>query len=524
MSELQRLARVGVALSTEPDIAKLLELIVDEARSFTGADAGTLYTVDEEKSQLKFEILQNDTLKIRMGGTSGVDSNLPPVSLEVSGNPNHANVSSYVALTHQVVNIPDLYEAEGFDFSGARAYDESTGYRSKSIVVIPLENHENDVIGVLQLINAKDPETGGIVAFESSSVDLVASLASQAAVALTNTRLIQETKRLLDAFIRSIATAIDEKSPYTGGHIRRVTELTMMIARRINEVKEGPLADAHFTEEELEELHIAAWLHDIGKIVLPEYVVDKKTKLETVFDRAGLLEARFGVIRQARRNSYLEERVRLLESGETDEARLKVLEADLKRDLEGIESDHAFLIQCNQPTEFMSDERLQRLGEIAKKTYGVEGTEARYLTEEESLTLSIRRGTLTGHERQIIENHAVMSIRMLSELPFPKKLSRVPEYAGAHHERLDGSGYPLGLTEEELSIQARIIAIADIFEALSARDRPYRKPSPLPEVIKILGRLRDDRHIDPDLYKLLVETDLYQQYADRFLKDEPAGK
>ena len=222
IGHIKRLSAIGLALSSEKDIRKLLELIVAEARDLSNADAGTLYTIDKKKQELCFEIMQNDTMKTRLGGTGGAKISLPNVPLYIDGDPNYGNVSSYAALTEEIVNIPDVYEADGFDFTGPRKYDAATGYRSKSMLVIPMKNHENTIIGILQLLNAQDPETGHIIPFSNEFVELIASLASQAAVALTNTQLIEELKALFYAFIKSIATAIDEKSPYTGGHIRRV--------------------------------------------------------------------------------------------------------------------------------------------------------------------------------------------------------------------------------------------------------------------------------------------------------------
>ncbi len=250
IKHMRKLAQIGIALSGEKDIKKLLESIVDEARDLSNADAGTLYIKDQNKGSLRFEILQNASMRTRMGGTSGVEITFPEVPLHKDGAPNLSNVCSYVALKDETVNIPDVYEAEGFDFTGPRNYDATTGYRSKSMLVIPMKNHENDIIGVLQLLNAQDPETEEVIPFSSEYVDLVASLASQAAVALTNAQLIQDLRDLFDAFIRSIATAIDEKSPYTGGHINRVVDLTMMIAEKINHTTEGAFKDLSFDDEE----------------------------------------------------------------------------------------------------------------------------------------------------------------------------------------------------------------------------------------------------------------------------------
>ena len=490
--------------------------MIEEARRLSTADGGTLYIVDPEYKHLKFEIFQNESLNIRMGGTSDIETPFPPVPFEVDGQPNKANVSSYVALTDETVNIPDLYEAEGFDFSGARKYDEASGYRSKSILVIPMKNHEETIIGVLQLINATDPETQQVVAFSPKIVGLIASLASQAAVALTNRKLIENLADLFDSFIQTIAGAIDEKSPYTGDHIRRVTKLTMMIARKINATREGRFASVHFNEDELEELRVAAWMHDIGKIVLPEHVVSKRTKLERVFDRVLLIETRFELIRQLKQNEFWSRKVQLLDAGQLDTAGVEELEKELEGDLGTLRQYEECVIRCNKSGKPLDDEDIGRLKEISQHTYRLDGEEHPYLTEDELENLMVRRGNLTLAERKIIESHASMSIRMLSGLPFPKKLERVPEYAGGHHEKLDGTGYPLGLSADQLSLQTRIIAIADIFEALTARDRPYKTAMTPEKAVRVLEEMKDN-HIDADLFDLLTSTDLVKKYVEQEL-------
>lgn len=514
---LGKYAEIGMALSGEENVDRLLEMIVHEAREITDADAGTLYLVNAERTHLDFAILHNDTMKTRMGGTSGVPVKLPPVPLHVDGAPNHANVSSYVALSGDIINIADVYESEEFDFTGPRKYDQATGYRSKSMLVIPLRNHENDVIGVLQLLNAQDVTRGGAVGeFADDRVSLVASLASQAAAALTKTRLIQDLKDLFYAFIKSIANAIEEKSPYTGGHINRVVDITMMIARRINDMDEGPFADVHFNEDELEELKLASWLHDIGKITTPEWVVDKASKLQTIYDRVDLVQQRFDLAAQTLRTRSLERKVALLEGGAPAQA-LRDEDQTLAEALRTLEEDRAFAIGCNEPGEFMSDERRARVRAIGERTFELNGQPRRLLTEDEVANLCIRKGTLTDTERAIIENHARVTGRMLSELPFPKKLARVPQYAAGHHEKLDGSGYPDGLDEKTLPLQARIMAVADIFEALTAQDRPYKKPMPLSQAVKILGFMKKDRHIDPDVHDLFLSSKLFLKYAEQEL-------
>ena len=514
-SEIKRLSDIGIALSAERNLERLLERIVDEARRFTRADAGTLYTVQINPAtnlpELKFDIMQNDTMNTRQGGTSGNPITLPPVPLVKDGKPNHNNVSAYVADTGETVNIPDVYIAEGFDFTGPRKFDQITGYRTKSMLVAPMRNHEGEIIGVLQLLNAKVPGGERVIPFSDEYVDLIKSLASQAAVAITTARLIQDLQNLFESVIRLVASAIDEKSAYTGGHITRVAGLSMKIAEAINETTEGDFADVKFTPDELNELRIAAWLHDIGKITTPEYVVDKGTKLETIFDRIELIKTRFEVIRRGVIADAMEYKMRLIANGADPEA-LKAVDEQLAIRLEEIESDKEFVARCNTPGEFLKDEAIDRLKAIAAKTFLLDGVETPYLTENELKNLSIRKGSLTEEERQIINNHVSVTIKMLSQLPFPKKLSHVVEYAGAHHEKLNGAGYPNGWTAERLAIQSRILCLADICEALTAADRPYKPAMPKERAFQILGFMAKDQEIDERLLKLFMEKEVYDRY------------
>lgn len=515
IKHIKQLTSIGLALSAEKNISKVLEMIVDESRDLSNADGGTLYIVDDDKKHLRFEIMQNDTMKTRMGGTSGVEISLPKVPLYIDGKPNYSNVSSYTALTGKPVNIPDVYEAEGFDFTGPRKYDATTGYLSKSMLVIPMKNHENNIIGVLQLLNAKDTETGDVVAFSTEYVNLIGSLASQAAVALTNTQLIQDLRNLLYAFIKSIATAIDEKSPYTGGHINRVVSLTMMLAEAINNTNKDKFKDVNFNEDEMEELRLAAWMHDVGKIITPEYVVDKSTKLQTIFDRINLIETRFQVIAQLIEDKHFSRKMKLMQNGKTNGSEVKQLDKELAGNIKLLQEELDFIKKCNNPGEFLGDDKIEKIKEIANKTYSFGNMDYQYLTEDEIKNLCIQKGSLTDEERKIIENHATMTLKMLKELPFPARLANVPEYAAGHHEKLDGSGYPRGLTEKEMSLQSRIMAVADIFEALTARDRPYKKSMKLSQSVKIMGFMKKDRHIDPDIYDLFMESRLFYDYAKK---------
>ena len=505
VQRLEQLNAIGAALSAERDVVRLLELILMAAKSITHADGGTLYRRTDDNT-LRFEIVRTTSLRYYLGGTSGNPVPFYPIQLYRDGEPNYGMVAAYVALTGQTVNIPDAYGAEGFDFSGTRAFDRKTGYRSKSFLTVPLKNHENEIIGVLQLINAIDPATGQIVPFSASDQRLAESLASQAAIALTNRLLIDQLEELFESFIRLINLAIDEKSPYTGGHCQRVPVLTMMLAEAASEMTEGPLAEFRMTDKDRYELKIAALLHDCGKVTTPVHVVDKATKLETIFDRIHFLDTRFEVLRR-------DAEIEMLRAGATAQARRRYRERCRE-----IDADRAFLRQCNVGSEAMSDEDIARVYRIAAQRWrDVDGRDAPFLTDDEVKNLTIRRGTLTAEEREIINHHIVATIKMLESLPWPKHLRNVPEYAGGHHERMDGRGYPRGLRREQMSLQARAMGIADIFEALTAKDRPYKKGKALSESLAILGRMALDGHIDPDLFDVFVRRKVYLRYAEQFL-------
>src|SRR2546423_2835086 len=414
VQRLDQLNTIGASLSAERDINRLLETILTAAKTITRADGGTLYRVTEDKS-LRFEIVRTSPLKYSRGGTTGNPVPLYPIQLYKDGKPNQTMVAAQAALTGRTITTADAYTAEGFDFSGTRAFDAKTGYRSKSFLTVPMRNHEGETIGVLQLINALDPRDGEIVAFSASDQRLAESLASQAAVALANRMLINQLESLFESFISLINGAIDEKSPYTGGHCQRVPVLTMMLAEAVNETREGPLAGFHMTDKDRYELKIAGLLHDCGKVTTPVHVVDKATKLETICDRIGLIDTRFEVI-------------------------LRDPHFQLRR--QEIEEDRKFLQRCNVGGETMSAEDIERVKEISRKYawQNSAGHTADFLSENEIENLTIQRGTLTTAERQIINHHIEVTSDILESLPWPEDLSNVPEYACGHHERMDGKG------------------------------------------------------------------------------------
>ena len=506
-ARLEQLLGIGVALSRERDINKLLEIILLAAKDITNADGGTLYRMDDDKA-LKFAIVRNDSLRIAMGGTTGVEIPFYPIQLFLEGGAKNTKmVAAYAVHSSQSVNIADAYTEEGFDFSGTKAFDKKTGYGSHSFLTVQMKNHENEIIGVLQLINAKDRTTGKVQPFSASDQHLAESLASQAAIALTNRLLINHLEALFESFIGLINAAIDDKSPYTGGHCNRVPELTMMLADAVTRNRVGPLKDFSMTERDRYELRIAGLLHDCGKITTPVHVVDKATKLETIYDRITLVDTRFEVIKRDLQIAALR--------GQTSEQ-------ELGTKLKAVDDDRAFLQRTNVGGEFMHDEDVERVKKISTAYRWIDstGTECNFLSDDELKNLTIRAGTLTGEERTVINHHIDLTIDMLETLPWPKHLTNVPEYAGGHHERMDGKGYPRGLTREQMSVQARCMGIADIFEALTAKDRPYKKGKTLTESLSILGKMKLGQHVDPDLFDVFMWDKVYETYAKQYMSPE----
>ena len=563
---MRRMNEIGVALTGEKDLNTLLEMIMLEAKNLCRADGGTIYLKTEDvpepvfvegkridrrtggdrricdrrrvelgapsgvterrqaanrregrdrrrpREALEFAILVNDTLGISIGGTSGKEITLPKLAIydPETGDPNEKNVASYAALTGKTINIPDAYDTDGFDFSGTRKFDEMNAYRSTSFLTVPLRDREEAVIGVLQLINARDAD-GNISPFDPELQNDVESLASQAAVSLDNNLLLVAQTQLFESLMKVMANAIDRKSPYTGGHCTRVPALTEMLARAACDTTQGPLGCFSMDDEQTFALHVAGWLHDIGKVTTPEYVMDKSTKLETIRDRIVEVETRFAA---AKRDAEIDFLRAAMEPGADKDA----LEAAFRAQAAELDDDLMFLQLANIGGEFMADDKKERVRAIAAKTWrDAGGRTTPLLSEEEVKNLCIERGTLTGEERKVITDHMEITIEMLEQLPFPKSLRRVPEFAGGHHEKMDGTGYPRGLNREQMSVPARIMAIADIFEALTAADRPYKDPKTLSESIRIMTFMKKDGHIDPDLFDLFIESGVYRDYAEKFL-------
>ena len=511
-SVLEKLNGIGAALSSEQDIDRLLESILVNTQEILRADGGTLYLCTD-RNTLQFSIIHNKSLNIHLGGKTGNAIQFPDLPLAIDGVPNHNAIAAHCALAKKTINIKDAYLETGFDFSGAKSFDAKMGYRTQSVLAIPLINHQDKVLAVLQLINAKN-DAGESVEFDDFHLKLAESLASQASIAMQNRMLINQLEELFEGLINLINTAIDEKSPYTGGHCLRVPEVTLLLAEAAHNETDGPLKDFVLTDKDRYELKIASMLHDCGKITTPVHVVDKGTKLETIYDRIGLVEMRFEIMhRDLDLQAMADKQARPQEAATID--------AQCAQAHQQLHDDLAFLKKSNIGGERMRPEDIDRVKAIAARQWtDAQGNTRALLTEDETTNLTIIAGTLTGPEREIINHHIVSTINLLGQLPWPDHLLNVTEYAGGHHERMDGKGYPRGLKREEMSVQARMMGIADIFEALTASDRPYKKAMPLSQCLNIMARMKDEQHIDPDLFDVFMKNRIYLSYAQKYLKPE----
>ncbi len=524
IERINRLNEIGLALSREDDTNVIFELIMEESRNITHADGRTLYMISDDGKTMNFEILRNDSMNTVMGGISGNKITFPPMQLfGKDGEQNLASIVAFSAHTGETINIQDAYKEEGFDFSGAKDFDKSTGFRTKSVLSVPLKNHEDDIIGVMQLINATETEKNEVISFSTEMQKQVESLASQGAVALTNKRLVAELKNLFESFIKLIATAIDKKSPYTGGHCERVPEIAMLLADAVEKTKTGKYKDFTMNEDERYELYIAAWLHDCGKVATPPHVVDKGKKLETITDRIEVVDTRFEVLKRDTEIKLLKKKINILKDSNNNIA-IDKAEASYKESIEQLDDDQRFIQKTNRGGEFMEEDDQKRIEIIGSYKWKAKGKKINFLDTDDIRNLQIPKGTLLPEEREIINDHIVITIDMLEKLPYPKKLRNIPEFAGGHHEKLDGTGYPKGLTGDQMSVQAKIMAIADIFEALTAADRPYKDGKKLSQAIRIMGLMKKDCEIDKELFEIFVKKGVYKLYAEKYLNKSQIDK
>ncbi|MCG8415633.1 MAG: GAF domain-containing protein [Pseudomonadales bacterium] len=546
--KLELVTRAGVIFTRERNISNILETTLNTARNLTNSDGGTIYILEEifadnpidpgeiASRNLKFVALQNETMGTSLKGDD-IDI-MPAVPLEIDGKPNLNNVSSYCAITGEMLNFDDVYHADGFDFTGTSSYDEANNYRSQSMLVIPLEDHENRIIGVLQLINRRLPD-GEIGGFTAEDIELVQSVSFPAAASITQQRLIDEQANLFNSFVTMLAQGLGEKSPHTYNHIRRVAALGEAISTSVSDWDEGLYADVKYSEEEMAEIRLAGWMHDIGKITTPEHIVSKQVKLQVVMDRFELLVERFNSKMKDHKIEMLEKQLAAAKAGASDEE-ISALQTDCEEKLSQLAAQLDALFATNRGSEEMPAEQIELIEELAKqsvesfyksevvidhgfpllKSFTADSHQAPLLSDWEKEHLLISRGTLTEDERNQIKLHADRSWRWLMELPFPRDQKRLPLYAGAHHEHLDGSGYPNGIKGEAMPMQARILAIADIYEALVANDRPYKDPMPLSQAMDILGDMVKRGALDGEVMRIFLQSGDYLNYAREFLDPE----
>ncbi|MBR5880274.1 MAG: GAF domain-containing protein [Clostridia bacterium] len=481
--EIRDILNIGIEITTEKNKHHLLEKMLNKAMEISGCDAGTLYVLHD--GMLHFSSMKT----ISMGVDKGKDReeiDLPPVALKLE------NVCAYAALKKELVNIPDVYHSSGFDFSGPVRYDKMTGYHTKSMLVIPMEDAEGHVIGVVQLINKLDSD-GNVIAFTDEDAFILRSLGSMAAVSMTNMIYLDEIKQQMQSFVQAFATAIDKRTPYNGSHTRMVTEYAVMVAEQLNLLYQSGQGGEPFDTTRMEQLRLAAGLHDIGKMVVPLSVMNKSTRLEGGYKE---IEHRFAYLRLLFERDLLKGRL----SSADYEAKIAELDANL-----------SIIAQVNT-AGFLSDELLNQINTIAKHSYHQDdGTVIAYLTEHELSCLRIRKGTLTSEERSIMEGHSVMTEEILAQVYFSDTYKNVPRYASQHHEFLDGSGYPNGLRGDELSMETRILTVVDIFDALTCSDRPYKKPMSNERAFAILNQMADEGKLDRTVINALEEAILQPQ-------------
>ncbi len=501
----ERLMKVSTALSTEKDLGKILKMILLEIMEYTNAEGGTIYL--KEDNLLTFNSVVNFKLNI-----SEFNKKAPTISLYNNGKKNHENISALCAFSKKIINIPDvyIYNHHGVSFEGAKKFDRLNNYRSKSMLVVPMMNQDGEVVGVLQLINKRGLKDK-IISFSQSDIDMTSTYSNWAASAITKNRLIEDMESMLISFLESISYAMSKKSEYGYSHISRVAELMSLVSKEIDK-DETIFKDISYSAEELKELDLAGWMHDIGKISTPEYILDKATRLETIFDRIDLINERFERVKALLKVEMLELQCENLE-GKNSIDIFEVREFYLQK-IEELEKDRLFLNKVNKASFFVTDKDILKIENISKKNFVINGESMVMLSEDEVENLSIIRGTLTSKEREKINEHALVTYEMLNMITFPKKFQRVKEIASGHHEKLNAKGYPFGLSANDISFETRILAIVDILEALSASDRPYKRAKTPDEAFKILYAMVENGELDGTIVDFIKDKHILEKYLD----------
>jgi HD-GYP domain-containing protein (c-di-GMP phosphodiesterase class II) len=516
--ELHELNSIGVALSAQRDIDKLLELILLKCREITAADAGSLYLVergkDVDKSAddlLRFKLPQNDSVTV-----GAFEEFTMPLS--------EASIAGYAALSGDIVNVADAYQLPaGSPFKVSRLFDEKSGYRSKSMLVVPMRDHQNTVIGVIQLINKKRDfrivlqpvqlveET--VIPFTSVDEELVTSLASQAAVAFENARLIQDIKDLFESFVTASVTAVESRDPTTSGHSRRVATLTVGIGEKLDSLESEPFRQLRFTRDQLQEIKYASLLHDFGKVGVREKVLIKGKKLYV--GEMLLIKQRFEYIKRTLEAEHYRAKLEQLQSGLTAPDLLAEMDRAYDAQREEIDALLRTIMQANEPT-ILEEESFRALMDLTSRSFAdADGGRQPFLTPNEVSALSIRKGSLSEKERREIESHVTHTFLFLSQIPWTGEFRRVPEIAYAHHEKMDGTGYPRRLKAAEIPIQSRMMAISDIFDALVAWDRPYKKAVPVEKALNILRDESGMGKLDRQILEVFIDAKIYEKTLPR---------
>ncbi len=511
--DLHELNHIGVALSAERDIDALLELILAKSRAITASDAGSLYLVErgqddtrQDDDVLKFELTQNDSVAAPFE-----EAKMPL---------NTASIAGYVALTGKIVNVADAYNLPpGSPYKVSRSFDEQSGYRTKSMLVVPMRDHVGSVIGVVQLINKKlDAKTilrpvtlveEAVIPFTGVDEELVSSLASQAAVAFENARLIQDIKELFDAFVRASVTAIESRDPTTSGHSGRVAVLTVGIAETMDALTTGPFKNVGFTRDQMREIRYASLLHDFGKVGVREKVLIKGKKLYV--GEMLLIRQRFAYIKRSLEAEHLRGRLERIQAGDATAEALAELDRIHRERQDEIDTYLRMVAHANEPT-ILEEESFRALMDLTRRTFtDIEGNRQPFLTPNEMTALSIRRGSLSEKERREIESHVTHTYRFLAEIPWTGEYKRVPEIAYAHHEKLDGTGYPRKLRSDEIPIQSKMMTISDIFDALVAWDRPYKKSVAVEKALDILREEAGAGKLDVQILDLFIDAKVFER-------------
>lgn len=479
IQDFKEILEVGIQLTTEKDDNKLLCSIVEKGMQITNCDASTFYLYKDD--MLHFRIMRTVSQNICRGMDGEAITDIPPVPFK------EENVCAYTAIHRKVVNIEDVYHSEEFDFSGPKRYDSMTGFRTQSMLVIPVENNNGELIGVLQMINAQD-ENDNVIPFDPQYEIIIRSLGSLAAIEMTNIQYVQEIKAQLHSFVEAMATAIDERTPYNGSHTRNVAKYATLLAKKINEKARLGECDEFFDEERLEKLELAALLHDLGKMIIPKSVMNRATRMD-------------------RDMAALEDRIALLKCYyEIDCLKNRITEEEYKEKVALLEDIIEFVHRIDN-VGFLQQEDFDRVQEIATMYYEKEdGEKVYYITERERVCLSVRKGTLTDEDRAIMESHVVMTAKILSKVHFNKYYIDVPRWAAEHHEFLNGSGYPNHISGDQLDTETRILAIADIYDALTANDRPYKPPMPKAKACAILHSMVEEGKLEGRFVDWLEEA------------------